>query len=193
MTTKFKTAQPITEDQRSMMQVLLDAAKKTRESHRYSGDEKMLPMAIIYKPDGAMTMMMLTWANDKEKYQMARMANFTARKEKAASLSFVTDTRWVEGEKFAEHFKIANVKTMGIDAFQKVYHRILNEHGGEIKNFPREIWNEAVTVFSNGPQFPLTVQMAPYVEGPHDTIKWLEAEMPKHDGYKSDLLTDWWA
>jgi len=41
------------------------------------------------------------------------------------------------------------------------------------------------------------IQMAPYVEGENDTIKWLEdsPSKPKNNDEhrsKSDLLTDWW-
>jgi len=180
------------EDVTAMIATLLETAKKTRESFMYSGDEKMIPMALIYGE--GVTMMMMDWKDNKSKYQMAAMANLEARKTHAKSLSFVTDSRWVQSAKFCEYFKIDPPQPNGIEAFQRDYHRILAGHGGEIKNFPREIWEEAVVVFTNGPGIPITIQIAPYKEGPNDTIEWLprNPQGPDTRG-KSDLLTDWWA
>jgi len=181
------------EDVKSMMARLLDAAKKTRESYLYSGDEKMMPMAYIYN-DHNITVMALSWNDDKEKYQMAAFANLEARKARAKSLSFVTDSRWVKTEKFCEYYKLDPPNEKNIDAIQRDYHRIRAAHGGEVKNLPREVWDEAVVVFTNGPGIPVQIQMAPYKEGPNDTIEWLPLEdRHKPDGGKSDMLTDWWS
>ena len=53
----------------------------------------------------------------------------------------------------------------------------------------------AVVVFTNGPGIPITIQMAPYREGPNDSIEWLPREpcSEKDSRGKSDLLTDWWS
>lgn len=180
------------EDVQGMMATLLETAKKERESHGYSGDEKMLPMAFIFGE--SITMMMLDWKDHKTKYQMAMMANFQARKAHAKSLSFVTDSRWVKSEVFCEYFKLPLPTKDKMDDFISLYHRMLAEHGGSIKDFPRAVWEEAITVFTNGPGIPITIQMAPYKEGPNDTIEWLDLD-DKYKGKpgKSDLLTNWWA
>jgi hypothetical protein len=180
------------EDVQHMMTLLLETAKKTREEYKYSGDEKMMPTAFIYG-DG-ITVMMLAWKDEKEKYQMAAAANAMARARKAKSLSFVTDARWVDGKKFSEYYKLPPPAPNTIDTFQSTYHRILREHGGQVKNLPRQLWQEAVIVFTNGPGIPITIQMAPYEEGDYDTIRWLPLE-PEHKptGSKSDMLTDWWS
>jgi len=184
------------EDVKGMMAMLLERAKEMRESFGYSGDEKMMPSAFIF--GDSITIMMLCWRNNREKYLMAAGANLAARKQKAKSLSFVTDSRWVSSEDFAKHFHLPDPQvSKDVEGFVDTYHRILKEHGGEIKNLPREVWQEAVVVFTNGPGIPLTIQMAPYVEGENDTIKWLEdsPSKPKNNDEhrsKSDLLTDWW-
>jgi len=115
------------EDVTGMMAVLLETAKKTRESFKYSGDEKMTPMALIFAEQ--ITMMMMTWKNNREKYVMAGAANAAARKAHAKSLSFVTDTRWVQSDKFCEYFKLPLPKKEGMDAFVDLYHRKLAEQG----------------------------------------------------------------
>ena len=184
----FTASQPLTEEQESMMSMLLDHAKKIREGYGYSGDEKMVPMAFIYGDEGNQIVAM-GWKNDREKYLQAVNMNMMARKAKAKTLSLVTDTRWVNGETFAHYFNLGDIKDF--EKFHANYHRILNEHGGEIKNLPRVLWKEAVIVVTNGPNLPLNVKMATYEEGEIDTIRWLPEEIPA-DGFKSDLLKDWW-
>jgi len=183
------------EEVASMMEMLLDLAKQDRESHKYSEDEKVIPKAFIYGDD-EVTIMLMDWKDTKTKYEMAMFANLQARLTKAKSLSFATDTRWVKSDVFCDYFKLPRPNKNNMDAFRAIYHNKLAEYGGQVKNFPREIWAEAVTVFTNGPGIPVTIQMAPYKEGPNDTIEWLPREgqhnTEKNYG-KSDLLTDWWA
>jgi len=155
------------EDVKSMMEMLVDHAKSIREGYKYSGDEKMMPMAFIYGEK--ITMMMLNWTNEKEKYQMAAAANLEARKAHAKSLSFVSDVRWVKSDRFCEYFKFDKAIAKNFDAYHREYKRILAAHEGQVKNLPREVWEEAICVFTNGPGIPVTVQMAPYREGPNDT------------------------
>jgi hypothetical protein len=177
-----------TEDVQGLMETLLERAKELRESFGYSGDEKMLPMAFIYGDE--ITIMALSWKDKDEKYLMAKLANCEARKRNAKSLSFVTDSRWVKGKDFADYYGL----DMGdLDQFQRDYHRILDAHEGQVKNLPRQLWNEAVVVFTNGPGIPLSIQMAPYIEGENDTIQWLPRKPDGENSIgKSDLLTDWW-
>jgi len=177
------------EDVKSMMACLLDAAKKTRESYMYSGDEKMMPMAYIYNEHN-ITVIALSWKDNREKYQMAAFANSEARKARAKSLSFVTDARWLNAEKFCEYYKFDPPTPETMDALSRDYHRILAAHEGEMKNLPRELWEEAIVVYTNGPGIPVQIQMVPYKEGPNDTIEWLP---PKNQRGESDLLTDWWS
>jgi hypothetical protein len=182
------------QDTKEMMTTLLDLAKHQRESFKYSGDEQMLPMAFIYGDE--ITIMMLGWKDNKEKYQMAASANMMARTRKAQSLSFVTDSRWINSDAYGKYYNLPAPKEMGVEKFMAHYKRTLAAHGGEMKNLPREIWDEAVVVFTNGPGIPITIQMAPYKEGPNDTIEWMPTH-PEWDGpdnkSKSDMLTDWWS
>jgi len=102
--------------------------------------------------------------------------------------------RWLKGEVFCEYYKLDPPTRENYDAYRRDYHRIRAAHGGEIKNLPREVWEEAVVVYTNGPGIPIQIQMAPYKEGPNDTIEWLPLEdRHKPDGGKSDMLTDWWS
>jgi hypothetical protein len=175
-----------------MMMMLLESAKKIREGYKYSGDEQMLPTAFIFGNE--ITIMPLSWKDDKEKYQMAAAANAMARQMKAKSLSFATDSRWVNSDVFAEYYKLPKPTRDTLETFQREYSRILHEHGGQVKNLPRQLWQEAVVVFTNGPGIPITIQMAPYEEGDYDTIRWLPRDEEYRDASgKSDMLTDWWS
>jgi len=181
------------EDVKAMMADLLETAKQNREAYKYSEDEKMVPCAMIYGSEG-IAMIALLWRDNKEKYLMAAGVNAKAREMNAKSLSFVTDSRWVKSDDFAKYFKMEPPIPETMEDFVREYHRILRQHGGEIKNLPRAVWQEAVVVFTNGPGIPTQIQMAPYKEGPNDTIEWLprDREMEAKSG-RSDMLTDWWA
>lgn len=179
------------EEVESMMAMLLKQAKEIRESHGYSGDEKMVPAAFIFGEET--TIMMLGWKNNKEKYLMAAAANARARETKARSLSFVTDARWVNLATFCEYFRLDAPNGKNVDRLTSDYHRILQAHGGEMKNLPREVWEETIAVFTNGPGIPTTLQIAPYKEGPNDTIEWLPRPKEPGERGKSDMLTDWWS
>jgi hypothetical protein len=155
------------EDVKSMMETLVNHAKSIREGYKYSGDEKMMPMAFIYGEK--ITIMILGWTNEKEKYQMAAAANLEARKAHAKSLSFVSDVRWVKSETFCEYFKFDKALVKNFDAYRREYQRILAAHEGQVK------------------------KMAPYREGPNDTIEWLPVPYEEYNSRaKSDMLTDWW-
>jgi hypothetical protein len=181
----------IDNDIEAMMTTLLERAKETRASFKYSEDEKMIPMAFVFT-DEAVEIIAMQWRNTREKCQMATMANQEARKRKAKSLSFVTDSRWVKSNVFCEYYGLPHPRAEDMDQFQKTYYRILREHGGEIKNLPRPIWEEAVIVFTNGPGIPLQVKMLPYREGENDTIEWMPQPLKGYDGFRCDMLTDWW-
>jgi hypothetical protein len=175
---------------KDLMEMLLETARNIRAGYKYSEDEKMTPTAIIV---GEETIIMaLMWRNNKEKYMMSAAANAQARTMKARSLSFATDARWVKSDVFCEYYRLDMPTAKTYAGFKQHYHRILAAHGGEIKNLPREVWQEAVVVFTNGPGIPLTLTMAPYEEGPNDTIQWLPVPTSAHDKGESDLLTDWW-
>ena len=119
------------EDTKEMMAMLLNLAKQTRERYKYSGDEEMMPMAYIFGE--AVTIMMMTWKDNKEKYLMAAAANMKAREQKARSLSFVTDARWVNSDSYVKYYKLPEPKEMGVEKFTAHYHRTLAAHGGELK------------------------------------------------------------
>lgn len=189
----MKTKTPtLDEETKSIMEMLLKRAKDTRAKFKYSEDEKMMPMAIINGDE--VTIMGLAWKDEDEKYAMAAAANARARATHATSLSFVTDARWVKAATFCEYFRLDPPDKTNVDMFSRHYHRILAAHGGQVKNLPRQVWEEAVVVFTNGPGIPLTIQMAPYREGPNDTIEWLPSDEPRHgETGRSDMLTDWWS
>ena len=180
------------EDVERLIAMLLKTAKEIREGHGYSGDEKMVPTAFITRETGVV-IIVLGWKDNKEKYQMAAVANAKARELKATSLSFATDARWVNLEVFCRYYRLDKPTSRNTDRLERDYYRILQAHGGEVKNLPREVWEEAVVVFTNGPGIPVTLQMAPYREGPNDTIEWIPRENDEHTRGRSDLLTDWWS
>jgi hypothetical protein len=178
------------EETKALMEMLLETARKIREGYKYSEDEKMTPTAIIMGEETVL--MALMWKDNKEKYMMAAAANAQARVMKARSLSFATDARWVKSDVFSEYYRLDKPTAKNIGEFRKHYHRILAAHGGEIKNLPREVWQEAVVVFTNGPGIPISIMMAPYEEGPDDTIRWLPVPDKQYDRCEYDMLTDWW-
>ena len=180
------------EDVESLMAMLLDRAKEIREGYGYSGDEEMTPTAFIVSEEG-IGIYALTWKNNKEKYRMAQIVNAMARELKARSLSFASDARWVKLEVFCDYYRLDKPNGQNVERLTSDYYRILAAHGGELKKLPREVWEEAVVVFTNGPGIPTTLKMAPYREGPNDTIEWLPRETHPDERGKSDMLTDWWS
>jgi hypothetical protein len=176
-----------TEDTKALMTRMMDQAKEIRSSYKFSEDEKMMPMAFINADD--LTLVAMSWNDNKEKYQMAAAIKTMARMQNATSLTFVTDGRAVKRKEFYKHFNIP--ADIDYPNYHALYHKILREHGGEVKNLPRYLWHDILMVMTNGPEIPLTVQIQSYIEGENDTVKYTETDLI-HDRYKSDLLTDWW-
>ena len=178
----------ITEDIKSMMDMLMDKAKEIRSSYKFSEDEKMTPVAFINANE--LIVVGMHWADDKEKYALTAMISMKARTEKATSLSLVTDGRTVRRDEFMRHFAIP--ENLDVATYKSRYFQILREHGGQLKNLPRHLWHDILIVMTNGPKIPLTMQTQSYVEGDNDTVKYIDKPIIG-DTYKSDLLTDWWS
>jgi hypothetical protein len=176
-----------TEDAKALTQRMMDQAKEIRSSYKFSEDEKMIPVALINADE--LTIVAMNWNNDKEKYQLARAIGRMARMQNAKSLSFVTDGRTVKNPDFMHYFGIP--KDTPYAAYVSIYHQILRDHGGSVKDLPRQLWHDILMVMTNGPEIPLTVQVQNYIEGENDTVRYVETDRTP-TRHKSDLLTDWW-
>jgi hypothetical protein len=176
-----------TEDAKALTQRMMDQAKDIRSSYKFSEDEKMIPVALINADE--LTIVAMNWNNDKEKYQMAAAIKTMARMQNATSLTFVTDGRTVKNPDFMHYFGIP--KDTPYAAYVSIYHQILRDHGGSVKDLPRQLWHDILMVMTNGPEIPLTVQVQNYIEGENDTVKYVD-RLRNPDRFKSDLLTDWW-
>ena len=170
-----------------LMEMLMDQAKTIRSGYKFSEDEKMMPMAFINAND-ELTIVAMAWKDDDEKRFMARSIQMMARKQKATSLSFVSDGRKVRTKEFCEYFKIP--ADVSVEAYKTKYFEIMRQYGG-VRNLPRHLWHDVLLVFTNGPTIPFSAQTQDYVEGENDTVKYLATHQSTH--HESDLLTDWWS
>ena len=174
---------------------LLRQAKLVRSSYRYSEDEKMAQAAAVITPDGDVSMVPLLWRDNREKYAKMKALCMTAKSVDALAVALISDSRWCDGQKFAAHFKMEPPPPNfgeDFDEYQRRYLQILQRHGGSIKNLPRQLWTDAVTVSLKGPGITPRVFMASYVEGRRDTVEWLPARTKDYDQTIINLLPDWW-
>ena len=175
---------------------LLKQAKMVRASYKYSEDEKMAQVAGVITPNGNVSMLSLLWRDNEEKRQKMRALCLTAKSVDALAVALITDSRWCDGVKFAEYFKIEPPTAATgekFEEYQRNYLKILNRYGGSIKNLPRQLWNEAVIIALKGPGIKPRMFMASYVEGRRDTVEWLPPKPPS-ESYEVmiNLLPDWW-
>jgi hypothetical protein len=172
---------------------LLEAAKRRRASIPYSENEGMEQKIVFVGPEGEVGTLNMTWNDEREKYAKMRAVSKVAKEMFCTAIVMISDTRFVGSDKFGSYFHMPPIKEIGISAWQKEYKTILNGiYGGLIKNLPRELWTEAVITVIKGPRIPCQSRMAPYVEGPNDSIKFIDCEDLPKDSARFDLLPDWW-
>lgn len=170
-------------------------AKKIRSDIPYSRDEAYPNTLIVIGPNFEVVTFPVTWENNAEKQAKMKAWSHAAREGNAHAVAFISDTRWTESDKFGEYFHIPNVKELGLEEYRKRYREILWKppYNGEVKRLPRHLWNEAIVIAVKGPTIELETRMARYVEGPRDTITWLQT--PPGEEFRAggfDLLPDWW-
>ncbi len=176
-----------------LMEALLQKAKQRRESYGYSGDEKFVQVAVLIKPDLEPVAMPVPFTNESEKRRSMWALAATARITRAPAVLLITDARWAQSDKLIPALGLPVIDGQeSLDKFQEEYHRILKEkYDGQIKNLPRECWSEAVLVVAKGPDLKPIARLAPYEEGPGDSIRWLPEDLP--EGIQEwPMLEDWW-
>jgi hypothetical protein len=172
---------------------MLLIAKDDRARHKYSAEEAFIPKVMLIGPEDEVFAIPAGWRDEQEKYAMMRAAAEAARKLFAQAIMLASDTRWVLSDVFCEHFKIEppNGTEAGFKAYQQRYLAILREYDGQMKNLPRQLWQEAVMVAIKGPRCGTHTRMAPYDQGPGDTVHYLPLE--KHDSRSQmNLIPEWW-
>jgi hypothetical protein len=172
---------------------LLEAAKWRRASIPYSDNEGMEQMLVFVGPQGEIASQTMTWNSEREKYAKMRAVSEVAQKTFTVAIVMISDTRFVRSEKFEKYFHLPPISEVGLEKFQQEYKTILNGiYGGLIRNLPRELWTEAVMTVIKGPLIPCQSRLAAYIEGPNDSIQFIETEDTKGEGTKFNLLPDWW-
>lgn len=180
-------------DAAALLHGMMETAKGCRAMYKYSEDEKMMPVCIIVGQ--AETMVVGTkWRNEEEKWAMMKIISNTAREHKARIVGFATDTRWVKSDKLCAYYNHPLPELENIEGFKKWYMELLRSVGGSVKNFPRELWDEAVMVAAKGPEIGTIVKMETYIEGPNDTVVFSGTSDDPSQNYRHDLklLPDWW-
>lgn len=172
---------------------LLDVAKIRRASIPYSDNEGMEQKVVFIGPQGEVASVNLTWNDEREKYAKMKAVSKTARDTFCSAVVMITDTRWTKSDEFGEYFHLPPVKEIGFEAWRKEYHTILNGiYGGLIKNLPRQLWTEAILTIMKGPRIKCQSRMASYIEGPNDSIQFIETDQLNQDTTQFNLLPDWW-
>jgi hypothetical protein len=173
---------------------LLEVAKMRRASIPYSQNEGMEQKIVFVGPEGEVGSMNLTWNDEREKYMKMRAVSKTAQANFCAAVVMISDVRWTNSDKFGKYFHLPTVEAIGIEKWQREYVTIINGvYGGLIKNLPRELWTEAVVTVMKGPRIPTQMRIASYIEGPRDSILFLNNEDElKQDTTHFNLLPDWW-
>jgi hypothetical protein len=132
------------------------------------------------------------WRDEREKYAVMSAAAEVARKTFAQAILLASDVRWLKSETFCEHFKINAPRIPEeVAAYQQQYLAILREYDGQMKNLPRQLWQEAVIVAIKGPRCGTHTILAPYDRGPNDTVHYLP---PENDFARTEmnLIPEWW-
>lgn len=184
-----------------LLNQLLLIAREDRARKPYSADESFVPKIMFVGPNDECVLGAMTWRDEREKYAKMAAAAEAAKGMFAQAIAFVSDTRWLQSDKFNEHFKIDgpakpfNDKNMR--EYQTRYYAILREHGGQIKNLPRHLWNEAVVAAIKGPRCGTHTRLAPYIQGPGDKVQYIPptgAMGAKDDNWEErmNLIPAWW-
>jgi hypothetical protein len=172
---------------------LLEAGKWRRASIPYSQNEGMEQMLVFVGPHGEIESKVMTWNDEREKYAKMKVISKIAQETFCTAVVMISDTRWTKSDKFGEYFHLPPISEIGLKKFQQEYHTILKGiYGGSIKNLPRELWTEAILTVIKGPRIPCQSRMAAYMEGPNDSIQFIETEQMQHDKTMFNLLPDWW-
>lgn len=176
-----------------MLDELLEAGKQRRASIPYSENEGMEQMLVFVGPHGEIETKAMTWDDDREKWAKMRAVSKVAGELGCAAMAMISDTRWTKSDKFGEYFHLPPISEIGLEKWKDEYHTILKGiYGGSIKNLPRELWTEAVLTIIKGPGIPCQSRMAAYIEGPNDSIQFIETEQMQHDKTMFNLIPDWW-
>lgn len=178
-----------------MMVALLKIAKEIRAQDGYKGgDEKFPTTALMFVPDLDPSTIPLAWDTNEQKRRIMKALAATARIAGAEAVAIISDTRWTESNRVSEYFNLPTVKQVGFDEFARLYNKLrIERYNGEIKNMPREVWNEALSVIMKGPHLEPQVRTAHYREAPNDGIEWTEEETMKADNRAQFMmLPDWW-
>jgi hypothetical protein len=182
-------------DVKELLNIWLLVAKEDRARYSYSAEEAFVPKIAIIGPNDESFVAAATWRNEQQKYAVMDVAAETARKLFAQAIVLASDTRWVLSDAFCDHFKIQppSAENGGIAGYKQRYLAILNEHGGQMKNLPRQLWKEAVTVGIKGPRCGSHCRMAPYDRGPNDQVHYLPVDMSQENHrYEMNLIPEWW-
>jgi hypothetical protein len=180
-----------------MVEKLLQKAKLTRAKYRYSED-KMAQCAGVVLPSGLPAMIPLNWKTEREKDNMFRALSMTAQQMEAMAIYLIGDTRWCESGPFCKHFKIPDPAKgeCEIEEYKRGYLAVMKRYDYQIKNLPRALWTEAVSVSLKGPGITPRLRIASYVEGRRDTVEWIPSpfgDKPNQDlQAQINVLPDWW-
>lgn len=173
---------------------LLVVAKAQRASIPYSKDEGMPLTLVVIGPTGEVETVPITWRSEREKYAKMKAVSETAKETFCSAVVMISDAQWTNSQEFSAYFHLPPISEIGLEGYKKEYTTIVNGiYGGLIKNLPRELWTEAVVLAIKGPRIPCTLRMAPYIEGPHDSIQFVETkDKLSMDTVAFNLLPDWW-
>ena len=176
------------------LDTLLIEAKKERARYKYSDDEQMGNTVVVFGPEGEKAVLPLNWRDANEKWKKMNAVAKAAKDTEAQAIVLITDSRWVKGDIIGLHLGIAPIEEIGVAEFQKRYWSILSgKFGGQIKNLPRELWNEGVLVAIKGPQIEPQMRMACYNQGPHDDVVYVAGDSPQDNGVTQlNVIPDWW-
>jgi hypothetical protein len=178
-------------DVKQLLDKLMMVAKDDRARLPYSDEEGFTPKLIFIGADDSIAVAAVGWNNERDKYAMLERAAEVARLTFAQAIVLVSDTRWITSDVFCAHFKIDPATVADVKAYQKVYLDILRQHDGQLKNLPRHLWNEAISVVLKGPMCGSHTRMAPYQKGPGDKVQYLPSD-DREKKTEIHLIPEWW-
>lgn len=170
---------------------------RQRESIPYSRTEDFKMRTTIIGPNYEIARPPnLGWGSNEEKYRKMRMVALSCRLVQAKGVILASDMRFTRMDKVAAYYNFPKYSNdaEGHRREQEHYRRVLKKHGGEMKNLPRELWQECVGVWLKTPEFGDEATYKYYERGPQQTIAWVPNEIldgPKTGG-QIKMLEDWW-
>lgn len=174
----------------------LEAAKQVRSSRPYSNDNSV-PIITIFPPEGQVKIIGLVYNSNTERAAMRKLVQEEARSRNAEAIMLASDSRWTNTNLIRKAFPhMPDIKECGLEAWKAAYYKLLAVFDGQLRNMPRDAWEEAVTVAMKGPNIAPIILMAKYVEGPSDTIEYLPSEArdgdSEHTGGEFEMIPNWW-